>query len=835
MQAPKPLALSRLKKRCVKKRLPASTARIKPLDRFIGQQRAEQAVRFAIAVPDKGYNLFAVGDNGLGKRTMLKRFLTQHASSQPVPDDWCYVNNFESPRQPWALRLPGGMAVQLKKDMEALTKELRHAIPAAFEQESFVEKAESIREDFSEQQDTMLKEVAAKAAEHRLKLILQNPGGYSFIPIDTEGEAYGVKEFNSLSDEERDVFRDGIELMEKELRLALRELAHMEKDIREKQQQLNENITLTAIQHWLAELHDKYAEHGRVIEYLDALQKDLVENVEIFLEEDENADAVTRASPDHKIPARYQINVMTSNKADAGAPLVFEDMPTHNNLVGHLENVTYMGTVATDFSLIRPGALHKANGGFLILDAGKLLQQPYAWDGLKLALRTGCLRIDTLEKQLTLSGNVSLEPEPMALNVTIALLGDAEQYYLLQQYDPDFSELFKVLAEFESDMPRTEENEGLYARLVSSMVSDDNLLPLNRDALMKVIEVGARQAEHQNRLSLNAADLKHLLRESHYCAEAEQRKQIDAQAVDQALAGREHRSGHIRERMFNNIHTGTILIDVSGEKVGQVNGLTVLRIGESEFGQPSRITGRVRYGNGEVLDIERSVQLGGALHSKGIMILSAFLNAQFGQDDSLPLAASLAFEQSYHGVDGDSASLGELVCLLSAMSEVPVKQSIAVTGSINQFGEVQPIGGVNEKIEGFFATCENRGLTGDQGVIIPIQNIDNLMLNDNVIEACAAGQFTIYAVEHVDQAVKLMLGLTAGTANKKGRFAKNTLYRIIQTRLDSLRNNGQKKRKKPAKSSTAKSSTVKASAVDKKAFNKKAMKKKVINKKAAKK
>ena len=791
MQAPKPLALTRLKKRCVKKRLPASTARIEPLDRFIGQQRAEQAVRFAISVPDKGYNLFAVGENGLGKRTMLRRFLEQHASTQPAPDDWCYVNNFETPREPLALCLPAGKAVQLKKDMEALIRELRHAIPAAFEQESFVEKAESIREDFSEQQETLLKQVAAEAGQYQLKLILQNPGGYSFMPVDKEGEAYPVKEFNALPEETRLKFKDGIELMEKELRAVLRDLANMEKEVREKQQQLNENITLTAIQHWLQELKDKYADHERVLEYLAALQKDLVDNVEIFLEEDENADAVTRASPDHKIPARYQVNVMASHDPKAGAPLVIEDMPTHNNLVGHLENVTYMGTVATDFSLIRPGALHRANGGFLILDAGKLLQQPYSWDGLKLALRTGCLRLDTLEKQLTLSGNVSLEPEPVPLSITIALLGDAEQYYLLQQYDPDFGELFKVLAEFENDMPRSEENEGLYARLVSSIVQQDKLLPLSREALMKVIENGSRQAEHQNRLSLNAADLKHLLWEAHYRALQEASDVIDAKAVDQALAGREYRSGHIRERMFNSIHDGTILIDTQGEKIGQVNGLTVLRIGESEFGQPSRITATVRCGGGEVLDIERSVQLGGALHSKGIMILTAFLNARFGRDEPLPLSASLAFEQSYHGVDGDSASLGELVALLSAMAEQPVNQQLAVTGSINQFGEVQPIGGVNEKIEGFFATCNARGLTGSQGVIIPVQNVDNLMLNDTVIEACAEGRFMIYAVEHVDQAVRLMTGLPAGKANQKGHFAKNSLYGKIAQRLEQLRNRQQ--------------------------------------------
>lgn len=798
MQAPKPLAVSRLKKRCIKKNFPHEhTGLIKPLDRFIGQQRAEQAVRFAIAVPRKGYNLFAAGENGLGKRTMLKRFLSAHAGRMPSPHDWCYVNNFESPRHPWALKLPVGMAGELKKDMEALIKELREAIPAAFEQEAFVEKAEMIREDFSEEQESMLKAVAASAAEYQLKLVLQNPGGYSFMPVDEEGEPYPVKEFNGLPDEEREKFRAGIELMEKELRVALRELAMMEKASREKQQELNEKITLTAIQHWLTELKDKYSDQSRVLEYLHAVQKDLVENVEIFLEEDENADAVTRASPDHKIPARYQVNVMNSGCPDDGAPLIVEDMPTHNNLVGHVENITYMGTVATDFSLIRPGALHRANGGFLILDAGKLLQQPYAWDGLKLALRTGCLRIDTLEKQLTLSGSVSLEPEPVALDVTVAILGDAEQYYLLQQYDPDFAELFKVLAEFESTMPRNRENQGLYARLISSMVKQDKLLDLERSAIMAVIEQGAREAGHQDKLSLNAADLNHLLRESDYWARADQKKKIDTAAVVRAIASRGHRSGLIKEQMFDSIHDGVVLIDTDGDKVGQVNGLTVLRIGECEFGQPSRISARVRAGSGEVLDIERSVQLGGALHSKGVLILTGYLNALFGEDDPIPLAASLVFEQSYHGVDGDSASLGELVALLSAMSEVPVSQSLAVTGSMNQFGEVQPIGGVNEKIEGFFDVCVSRGLTGDQGVIIPVQNIDNLMLRDDVIDACKKSLFAIYAVEHVDQAIKLMTGCPAGLISEKGRYAKNTLYGKIQQRLAALRKfpSGKKKKK----------------------------------------
>ncbi|MBB1487433.1 Lon protease family protein [Oceanospirillum sediminis] len=804
MQAPKPLAVSRLKKRCIKKNFPQDhTGQIKALDRFIGQQRAEQAVRFAIAVPRKGYNLFAVGENGLGKRTMLKRFLSSHAEQMTSPHDWCYVNNFESPRHPWALQLPTGMALQLKKDMEALIKELRQAIPAAFEQEAFAEKAEMIREDFSEEQEAMLKDVAAKASEFQLKLVLQNPGGYSFMPVDEEEEPYPVKEFNNLPDAEREKFKAGIELMEKELRAALRELALLEKSSREKQQELNEKITLTAIQHWLVELKDKYQQQTRVLEYLDAVQKDLVENVEIFLEEDENADAVTRASPDHKIPARYQVNVMNSGDPEQGAPLIIEDMPTHNNLVGHVENITYMGTVATDFSLIRPGALHRANGGFLILDAGKLLQQPYAWDGLKLALRTGCLRIDTLEKQLTLSGSVSLEPEPVDLNVTVAVLGDAEQYYLLQQYDPDFSELFKVLAEFESTMPRDRENQGLYARLISSMVAQDGLLNLDRAAIMAVIEQGAREAGHQDKLSLNAADLNHLLRESDYWARANQKKIVDVAAVQQAIDSREYRSGLIKEQMFESIRDGVVLIDTEGEKVGQVNGLTVLRIGESEFGQPSRISARVHYGHGEVLDIERSVQLGGAIHSKGVMILAGYLSAVFGRDEAIPVAASLVFEQSYHGVDGDSASLGELVALLSAMSDVPVKQELAVTGSINQFGEVQPVGGVNEKIEGFFDVCVSTGLTGDQGVIIPVQNIENLMLKDEVVKACKEGQFAIYAVGHSDQAVKLMTGMPAGQINDKGRYASNTLYGKIQLRLAKLRKDvhGGKKKKKSKKGS----------------------------------
>jgi len=789
MRTPKPLPLSKLYKACRSKDFNfEDTRQIPPLDTFIGQQRAEEALQFATAVNRKGYNLFAVGHAGLGKRTMLRRFLEKRAEQMEPPSDWLYLHDFTNARKPWALRLPCGLGQVFKEDLQALLLDLKQAIPAAFDNEGFFERAERIKDHFADQQSSALKALAEEGSEQGLKLILQTPGGYSFVPADQDDQPMDAGEFAQLDDALRKAFRDKIEVMEKKLRLALRELAQLEKQSRQEQLKLNEEVTDDAIQEDLQAIKDKYADYSRIQKYLDALYRDIQDNVTLFLEdEDEESEAIASVSPDKRIPTRYQVNLLVSHADREHAPVIEESMPTHNNLVGHVENVTYQGTVATDFSLIRPGALHRANGGFLILDAERLLSQPYAWEGLKLALRTGSLRIDTLERQLSVSGSVSLEPDPIPLNCTVALMGDYELLHALQDQDPEFVELFKVVAEFETEMPRSLANQKLYTRLIASMAASEALLPFAPSAVMRVVEEAARMAEHQKKLSLNAADLNHLLREADYLATRELRPRVEAEHICEALAARRRRAGRYPEHVLESITEDFIMISTQGGQVGQVNGLTVVGSHDFLHGQPSRITARVHYGHGEVLDIERSVHMGGSMHSKGVMILTGFLCGLFGAEESLPLDASIVFEQSYGGVDGDSASLGELICLFSAMADVPVAQNLAVTGSINQLGEVQPIGGVNEKIEGFFEVCQARGLTGDQGVIIPKQNTAQLMLREDVRAAVEAGEFHVWAVSQVEEAIQLMLAIPAGKLNAQGSWPKNTLYGKIAARLDRLR------------------------------------------------
>ena len=778
MRTPKPLPLSKLYKACrVSDFSFETTQTIPPLDTFIGQKRAEEALCFATAINRKGYSIFAVGHDGLGKRTMVRRFLEQRAAKMEAPSDWMYLHDFVNPRKPWAVRLPCGLGQVFKADLQAFILDLKQSIPAAFDNEGFFERAEKIKDYYSEQQSDALKKLALEAEPLHLKLVLQSPGGYMFVPANEEGQPMEADTFAALDDEQRKAFREAIEQMEKKLRVLLRHLAQLEKQSRIEQQALNEEVTNDALGDGLQELLTKYAEFPRIEAYLKAMHKDLLDNLAIFLDLDEDdEDAIASVSPDKRIPTRYQVNLVISHATSDHAPVIEEALPTHNNIVGHIENVTYQGTVATDFSLIRPGALHRANGGFLLLNAERILSQPYAWDGLKLALRTGSLRIDTLERQLSVSGSVSLEPEPIPLSCTVALLGDYDVLNALQEQDPEFVELFKVVAEFETEMPRSVPNQRLYTRLVSSMVASENLLPVSKQGVMRMIEEASRMAEHQGKISLNAAELSHLLREADYIATRQLKPCIEVDDVREALQARRRRGGRYPEQMLESITEDFIMISSSGERIGQVNGLTVVGGHDFYHGQPSRITARVHYGNGEVLDIERSVHLGGSMHSKGVMILTGFLCGLFGSEDSLPLDASLVFEQSYAGVDGDSASLAELVCLLSAMAEVPVKQSLAVTGSINQLGEVQPIGGVNEKIEGFFEVCQARGLTGEQGVIIPQQNVMQLMLREEVLEAVKQKQFHIWAVSQVEEAVQLLLGLPA----KK-------VYEKITDRLDRLR------------------------------------------------
>ncbi|RMF18918.1 MAG: ATP-binding protein [Gammaproteobacteria bacterium] len=771
----KPLTANRLKRVCLQKDFPfASTARLEPLDGILGQARAEEAVQFSISMMSSGYNVYAVGRNGLGKRTMVLSYLARQENRGDMWD-WCYVNDFENPRTPRYLRLAPGTAQRFRKDMDALLRRLQKLIPQAFDNDSYYERAEKLKNELADKQEKALKRLARQAEKHGVQLTIQTPGGYRLVALNGE-EPHTEESFAALDEEARQAAEANINLMEKKLRAVLRKLSQWEETYTDLHQQLNEEVALGVTRHPIESLKKKYRGSQPLQDWLDAVQADILKNFDVFFEDNEEQAALSQAALDTRLPRRYQVNVLAAQKPDeTGVPIVVEDNPNYANLFGYVENVTYKGTVYTDFTLIRPGALHRANGGYLLMDAIKVLEQPFVWDGLKRALRSRKLAVNTLEKELSFSGTISLEPEPLPLDVKIILFGDRDTYLLLREHDPDFGELFKVVADFEDVISRTPEAQTLYARFIAALIKDKGLLPMSREAVMRVVEHSARVAEHQDRLSLHAADIAYLLRESDYWARQAGKKRIEGQFVEKALASAEYRSSRIRDQIYQSIEEGTTILETEGERIGQINALSVLFTGDHEFGMPSKVTATCYHGSGEVIDIERDVKLAGALHAKGMMILSAYLASLLGQDGPIPLSASITFEQSYHPVDGDSATMAECCALISAIAKVPLRQSLAITGSMNQFGEAQPVGGVNEKVEGFFETCRLKGLTGEQGVILPGKNVVNLMLKDEVVDACRAGLFHVYAVDNVLQALELLTGLRAGTPDARGRFGKTTL------------------------------------------------------------
>ncbi|PVY79133.1 lon-related putative ATP-dependent protease [Tamilnaduibacter salinus] len=780
-----------LYKACVLKSFPFTTTRqLSPLNEIVGQNRAQEAVRFALAMPHGGYNVYAVGRNGLGKRTMMLRYLEHHMDDEGRCDDWCYVANFDDPREPRVLRLRAGDGQALKQDMDRLMTRLSQVIPQTFEGDSFMERSERLKEEYAKKQQSELDQVGREAEKHGVRLSISTPGGYRLEAMNGE-EPHSQESFDALPDQERERFESVISDLELKLRSALRAVADLEQAYADKQEALNDETLEGIAGHQLEELKERYRDYPAVIEYLDAVRKDLSDSLDIFLEDNDEQAAIAYAALDRKLPRRYQINLLVHRKGHE-VPVVVEENPTYHNLFGYVENVTFKGSVFTDFSLIRPGSLHRANGGYLLMDAIKVLEQPYVWDGLKRALRSRSLAINSLERELTLSGTISLEPEAIPLDVKIVLFGDRETWLLLQEHDPEFGELFRVTADFENEMDRNEDSQLQYAKFIASLADEKGLLHCHRRAVARIIEYSARIAEHQDRLSLHAADIANLLRESDFWAREGGATLIEASHVNKALASARYRSSRIRDQFFDGVRDGSTFVTVSGEQVGQINGLSVLSTGGYEFGMSNRITATCYYGDGDVIDIERDAKLGGNIHSKGVMILTSWLSARFAANDPMHLSASLTFEQNYGEVDGDSASLGELCALVSALSGLPLRQDIAVTGSINQFGEVQPVGGLNEKVEGFFETCRIKGLTGSQGVMLPAANVQNLMLDEEVLAAVRAGRFAVYPVSTVEEALSMMLGRPAGQPGRSGNYPSNTVFGAVQKRLAAMRERSEK-------------------------------------------
>ncbi len=784
MNAIKPLAPDRLYRPCMTDHFRFTTTDdLDDLKDGIGQVRASDAARFGIGMRHAGYNLYVMGEPGSGKHTLIRQLLDQRVAQGAKPADWCYVNNFVQPHKPHVIKLPAGMGTRFHADMQQLVSELQATIPAVFEGDEYGRHLSQIDEEYGQRQTRAFGELGEEASKNDI-VLLRTPNGFSFAPAKGD-EVMIPEDFEKLSPEERARLEKEIASLQEKLEKLVRQVQQWRRERVARVRELNEEAVLFAVGHLFDGLRSTYAAIPEIRDYLSLVQQNVIENMDDFRHPKEGMPSLaglTSPPPDF---SRFGVNLLVGRDGVDGAPVIYEEHPTYQNLMGRIEHASQLGAMVTNFLLIKPGALHMANGGYLLLDAAKLLSQPYSWEGLKRALATQELRIESLGQMVSLVSTVSLEPEPIPLDAKVILLGDRMLYYLLTQHDPEFGKLFKVTADFEDEVVRSAENDLLYARLIGTLVRREKLRPFDRGAVGRVIEHCSRRAEDAEKLSTHMESLVDLVRQADYWATQDLRDVVTHADVERAIEAQIKRSDRLRERSHEAILRGVLHIDTESERVGQVNGLSVFQLGDFSFAQPSRITVNTRLGGGELVDIQREVKMGGPIHSKGVLILASLLAARYAAEQPLSLSANLVFEQTYGQVDGDSASVAEFCALLSSLANAPIRQWLAVTGSLDQFGRVQAIGAVNEKIEGFFDICRMRGLSGQQGVLIPADNVAHLMLRHDVVEAATAGRFHIYAVETADQALELLTGIPVGATHIEGSLNQRVAQRL--KRLAELR------------------------------------------------
>ncbi|WAR44244.1 Lon protease family protein [Methylomonas rapida] len=780
-----PLPPSELYKSCNLEQLHfTSTDELEDIDIIVGQERALDALKFGIRIKKEGYNIFAMAPDGTGKLTTVKQLAEHEAARQPVPLDWCYVHNFSHPAKPTAIHLEPGQGKVFQEDMAELIDELSVAIPAAFDGDEYRSRAGELESESRQRELNEISQIREEAEQAHI-IFTETATGYAFLPADENNEPLTPEQFNKLDKEQQHRYQETVLKLQERVQAAIKKFPVWRKETKRKLQALNREVAELAVNHSIDELKDKYAKSQAVLNYLTAVQKDIIDHVRDFIPHSEKVISFMELPQEPNPFKRYQVNLMVDLSHKRSAPVICEDLPNYGNLLGRIDHQAHMGSLVTDFTMIKPGALHKANGGYLIIDARKVLMQPYAWETLKRSLKSGEIRIESLERALSLISTSSLEPEPIPLDIKVILLGDPIIYYLLSFYDPEFQDFFKVAADFAGSVNRGD-NIIDYTRMLATIARREKLRPLSQQAVARVIEHSARMAGDAEKLLTHLRSIKDLLTEADFWAAENGHTQITHSDVQQAIDQKIKRLDKIRERIYENIQRGTIMIDTSDKVVGQINGLSVLQLGEFAFGQPSRITATTRMGSGKVVDIERETELGGAIHSKGVLILSSFIASRYARTTPFSLSASLVFEQSYGHVEGDSASLAELCAILSSLAQVPLRQDLAMTGSVNQLGQVQPIGGVNEKIEGFFDVCSARGLTGNQGVIIPAANIPFLMLRWDVVHAAQSGKFHIYAVNTVDEALELLSDMEAGNADDQGQYPADSLNAKIDAQLQQF-------------------------------------------------
>jgi lon-related putative ATP-dependent protease len=786
------LSAEKLRRECDSNLMRCETTQgLMPLQELIGQERAVRALKFGLGIRDRGFNVYVAGYPGTGRTTAVKSFLEETARTKPVPSDWCYVYNFRNSYEPKAMKLSPGRGRHLREDMSTFILEAQRILPKSFESEDYGARKAATIKAVEEERQRLLGQIAKRAQEEGF-MLRASPVGWLMIPV-IKGKPVSDQEFLALDQETREGIEKKRGQLTEQFTTAMRQLRELEGKADEALKKLDRDVALFAIGHMMTGLKEEYKDFPDVVAYIDDVQNDILDNVPKFIKGLEETPQTPFRTPwmTRARVRKYEVNVIVDNSDVRGAPVVMESNPTYQNLFGRVEKEAQFGALVTDFTMIRGGSLHRANGGYLILPVEELLRNPFSYDSLKRALRHENIVIEEVEERLGFATTKSLKPQSIPLNVKVILIGDPYLYQQLYILDMDFNELFKVKADFDTTMDWTEENTKQYAAFVCTLCQKENIKHLDSSGLAKLIEHSSRLAEDQQKLSTKFAEVADVIREANFYATQENSDFVTGTHVKRAIEEKVYRSKLIQEKIQEMIKRGILLIDTEAETVGQVNGLSVMELGDFEFGSPSRVTASVGLGREGVVDIEREAKTGGPIHTKGVLILSGYLNGKYAQDKPLSLSARLVFEQNYGGVEGDSASSTELYAILSALSELPIKQALAVTGSVNQKGEVQAIGGVNEKVEGFFEVCKSRGFTGKQGAMIPESNVQNLMLKEEVVEAVKAGKFHVYPVKTIDEGMEILTGVKAGERQKDGSFEEGTVnYRAdkrLREMVESLR------------------------------------------------
>jgi lon-related putative ATP-dependent protease len=775
-----------------------TTKEISETTTVIGQERLSSSMELGVDISKDGYNIFALGPNETNRLSHIQQFLEQKAADKSTPSDLCYVNNFDDHYKPRVLQVPAGRGMELKKKVDQLIEDLVPTLRSSFETEEYQNRKQALTNKLQEEQDQTFEELQKKAQEKGLALV-RTPAGFSFTPMK-DGDLMDENDLKQLSEDEKKRLESETKNLQKELQKIIQKMPSNKRKIRDEQKDLDKEITTHAIKELFKKIRDEFSDLDNIQKFLDRIELDIVKNVQKIMnpqgQQGQGNPLMQMAGGGQQMQQqepsqnpvldRYKVNVLVDHKETEGAPVVYEDNPSYKNLVGRVEYQSRMGALTTNFNLIKPGALHKANGGYLILHARQILMEPFAWEGLKRALKSGELKIESLGESYSLISTVSLEPKPIDLDVKVVLIGERILYYLLCELEPEFKSLFKVEADFEDEIDRDNNNHTLYAQMLAGLIEKNDLSHFHKNAVGRVIEQSARMAGDSEKLSAKTEEIVELMIESNHWAGKNGNSIVQLSDVEKAIEQKIYRSGRLKDKIQEAINRDYIFIDTDGEQTGQVNGLSVSMIGNSMFGRPNRITARVQLGKGEIVDIEREVDMSGPIHSKGVLILKGFLGERYANNRPLSLSSSIVFEQSYSNIDGDSASSAELYALLSAISKIPIKQSFSVTGSVNQHGKVQPIGGVNEKIEGFFDICKERGLTGEQGVLIPNANEKSLMLRKDIRDAVDADQFQIYSVETVDEGMELLTGLEMGEPDQDGLYPEGTINHKVMYQLNQL-------------------------------------------------